>query len=117
MIAKTADSPEIVPVDDQPERPEDRQGDHLLAVVEDPVELAVDELLGGQLGDEQQVERAGVALAGEGGHPLGVDQDQAQDAEEDRDHGEHRAERVLHPLRQVVEERRRRARRAGHSTP
>ena len=89
----------------QPDGPEDRQGDHLLGVVQDAVELAVDELARRQLGDEQEVERAGVALARHGGDPLGVHQDEAENAQGDRDHRQHRRQRRLHPGPDPVERR------------
>ena len=107
-----------MPLTTEPERPQDRQRDHLFRVVEHAVKLAVDELLGRQLGDEQQVERAGVAFAGKRGHALGVDQDQAQDAERDRDHRE-QAWRAGIPClaARLMEERRRRSRRSRHKRP
>ena len=67
------------------DRRQDGQGDHLLAVVEDAVELAVDEFLGAELRDQEEVEGPRVALAGEGGDALGVDQDQAEDRQTDGD--------------------------------
>ena len=52
--------------------------DHFLGVVEHAAELAEDDLLRRQVGDQQQVQGAAVALAGHRRHRLGVDQHQAQ---------------------------------------
>ena len=105
MRKSTRFSPEIRSrATEHGDRRQDRQGDHLLAVVEDAVKLAVDEFLGRELGHQQQIERSRVALAGERGHALGVDQDQAQDRQADRNQAQRRTERVFELLAQIEEQ-------------
>ena len=42
-----------------------------LGVVQDAEQLAEDELLRRQVGDQQQIQRAGIAFGGDGRHRLG----------------------------------------------
>ena len=72
-----------------------------LVLYKDAVELAVDEFLGRELRHQEQIERPGVALAGERGHALGIDQDQAQDRQADRNQAQRRTQRVFELLAQI----------------
>lgn len=75
-----------VPLNEGRREEQDRDQDRLFRVVEDSAELPEDELLRADLGHEQKLERLGVPLIGQRRHRLGVDEQQAQEA--DRHEGE-----------------------------
>ncbi len=60
MRKKIRFSPERIPSSPHRDRGQDGKGDHLLRVVQGAVEFAVDEFLGGEFRDQEEIERPGV---------------------------------------------------------
>ncbi len=68
-----------LPLEQRDRQEEARNEDRFLRVIEDPAELAEDELLGRDLGDEEQLEGLRVPLVRQRRHRLGVDEEQADE--------------------------------------
>ncbi len=86
-----------------------RKQDHLFGVVEHAQELAIHELLGREVRDQQQVERVRIAFAGDAGYGLGIDQQQAEHKQRHQTHGCVLARKSKRPGTHVAE-------RVGHKS-